>query len=39
MVLYEDMKPTWASEVFFQGGGHQGIFPKFFQMGAKSGEI
>jgi len=20
MVLYEDMKPTWASEVFFQGG-------------------
>jgi len=24
---------------FFQGGGHYGIFPKYFQGGAKSGEI
>ena len=29
----------WASEGFFPGGDHQGIFPKFFQGGEKSGEI
>jgi len=26
VILYVDMKPTWASEGFFPGGGHKGIF-------------
>jgi len=30
---------SWASEGFFPEGGHWRIFPKFFQGGAKSGEI
>jgi len=30
---------AWASEGFFQRGEHQGIFPKFFSGGDKSGEI
>jgi len=30
---------AWASEGFFPGGGQQGIFPKFFPGGDKSGEI